>query len=103
MTKQLPVVEMLGKNWIVDERLKQFRSVARCGDPIVFLSNQEMDDILTVKEFLDEPTTFEIDNEQLTKLKKLFDSGVEGDRDALNEIAKICHEENGYGILKSEV
>lgn len=101
MMKQLPIVEMLGKNWFVDERLKQFRSVAKCGEPIIFLSNQEMDDILTVKEFLDDPTSFEMDNERLLKLKKLFDSAVEGDRDALGEIAKICHCEAGVQISET--
>lgn len=94
MIKQLPIVEMLGKNWFVDERLKQFRSVVKCGESIVFLSNQEMDDILTIKEFLDDHTTFEMNNEKLLELKKLFDSAIEGDRDALGEIAKICHSED---------
>ncbi len=101
MINQLPIVEMLGKNWFVDERLKQFRSVAKCGEPIIFLSNQEMDDVLTIKEFLDDPTTFEMNNGQLLKLKKLFDSSIEGDRDALSEIAKICHCEDGVQISET--
>ena len=101
MISQLPIVKMLGKNWFVDERLKQFRSVAKCGEPIIFLSNQEMDDVLTVKEYLDDPTTFEMDNERLLKLKKLFEGAVEGDRDALDEIAKICHAENGEQVLEA--
>lgn len=91
MINQLPVVELLGKNWFVDERLKQFRTVAKCGEPIVFINNQEMDDMLSIKEIIDDPTMFEIDNETIAKLRKLLDSAVEGDRDAINEIGKIYH------------
>ncbi len=101
MMMQLSVVELVGKNWFVDERLKQYRSVAKCGEPIIFLSNQEMDDVLTVKEFLDEPAEFNIGGEQLIKLKKLFGSAVEGDKDAFAEIAKICHYKDGIQVLEA--
>lgn len=91
MIKQLPVVELLGKNWFVDERLQQFRTVANCGEPIIFISNQEMDDMLSIKEIIDEPSMFEVDNETVSKLRKLLDRAVKGDRDAINDIGKIYH------------
>lgn len=84
MIKQLPIVELLGKNWFIDERLKQFRTVANCPEPTVFISNQEMDDMLSIKEIIDDPTSFEIDNETIAKLRKLLDRAVEGDRDAID-------------------
>ena len=91
MIHKLPVVELLGKNWIVDERLKQFRTVAKCGEPIVFINNQEMDDMLSIKEIIDDPTMFKIDNDTVSKLGKLLDRAVEGDRDAIDELGKIYH------------
>lgn len=94
MANQLPTVELLGRNWFLDERLREFRSVANVGEPIVFFDNQEMEDMLSIKEILDNPTTFEIDNDTLSKLRKLFDCAVKGDKEAVNEIAKICNYED---------
>lgn len=91
MMKELPTVELLGKNWFVDERLKQFRTVSKCGEPIVFISNQEMDDMLSIKEILDNPTMFKIDNETISKLRKLLHKAVEGDRESIDEIGRIYH------------
>lgn len=93
MAGKLSTVDLLGKNWFVDERLGEFRSVASCGEPIVFLKNQEMDDMLNIKEIIDDPTKFEISDETLSKLRNLFVDAVEGDRTAIEEISKICNPE----------
>jgi hypothetical protein len=91
MASQLTTVELLGRDWFVDERLGEFRSVSNVGDPIVFLKNQEMDDMLSVKELIDDHVHFEITGETLSKLRGLFDKAVEGDRTAIDELSKICN------------
>lgn len=94
MEGQLPTVELLGKDWFVDRRLKEFRSVAKCGEPIIFLKNQEMDDLLNAKEIIDDRTEFEINDETFSKLRELFYKAIEGDREAILEISKICNPES---------
>lgn len=94
MASQLSTVELLGKNWFVDGRLREFRSVAKCGEPIVFLKNQEMDDMLSIKEIIDDHTKFEINGETLSRLRRLFGKAVEGDRTAIEDISKICNQES---------
>jgi hypothetical protein len=91
MASQLLKVELLGKDWFLDERLREFRSVAKVGEPIVFLKNQEMDVMLNIKEIIDDHIKFEIDDETLSKLRRLFDKAVEGDRIAIEELSKICY------------
>lgn len=93
MASQLATVELLGKDWFVDERLREFRSVSKVGDPIVFLKNQEMDDMLSIKELIDDHIRFEITGETLSKLRGLFNKAVEGDRIAIDELSKICNPE----------
>jgi hypothetical protein len=88
---ELPIVELLGKNWFVDERLKQFRTVSKYGEPIIFISDEEMDDMLSIKEILDNPTMFKINNDMISKLRELFNDAVEGDMDAIEEIGRIYH------------
>jgi hypothetical protein len=94
MVSQLSVVELLGKKWFVDERLREFRSVAEVGEPIVFLKNNEMDDMLSMKEIIDDPTKFETDDKTISRLKELFSKAVEGDRTAIEEISKVCNPES---------
>lgn len=94
MTNQLTKVELLGKDWFIDERLREFRSVSNVGNDIVFLNWQEMDDMLSVKEILDNPDVFDIDGKILSKLRNLFDGAIKGNKDDINEIAKICNHED---------
>jgi hypothetical protein len=94
MAGQLSIIELLGKNWFVDHRLREFRSVAEVGEPIVLLKNKEMDDMLSMKEIIDDPTKFELDDKILSRLRELFSKAVEGDRTAIEEIAKICNPES---------
>lgn len=94
MVHQLPIVELLGKKWFVDERLNEFRSVVKIGEPIIFFSREEMDNMLSIKEIIDNHTMFDIDNETLSKLRNLFDDAVKGNNDAIKEIAKICKYED---------
>ena len=47
MVTQLETVELLGKKWYIDERLKQFRNV---DNPHEFLSFDEMDAKLDAQE-----------------------------------------------------
>lgn len=94
MASQLSTVELLGKDWFVDKRLREFRSVSNIGEPIVFLKNQEMDDMLSIKEIIDDHTKFEISGDILSKLRNLFDNAVKGDRAAIEEISKICNTES---------
>jgi hypothetical protein len=93
MASQLSTVELLGTNWFVDDRLREFRSVSNVGEPIVFLKNQEMDDMLSIKEIIDDHVKFEINGDNLSKLRSLFDNAVKGDRAAIEEISKICNPE----------
>lgn len=94
MASKLSTVELLGKKWFVDNRLREFRSVAEVGESIVFLKNHQMDDMLNMKEIIDDPTKFEIDDKTLSRLRELFNEAVEGDRTAIEEIAKICNLES---------
>jgi hypothetical protein len=94
MASQLSTVELLGTNWFVDDRLREFRSVSNVGEPIVFLNNQEMDDMLSIKEIIDDHVKFEISGDILSKLRNLFDNAVKGDRTAIEEISKICNTES---------
>lgn len=93
MMRQLPVVELLGKNWYVDERLKEFRNV---DNPHLSFSNIEMDDLLELEEVVNNPKEFglrpeeEQDRETLEKLTKLFDRAKDGDKSALEEIAEMA-------------
>lgn len=91
MAGQLSTVELLGRDWFVDERLREFRSVSDVGEPIVFLKNQEMDDMLSIKEIIDDHLKFEINGNTLSKLKNIFDNAIKGDRTAIEEISKICN------------
>lgn len=93
MVTELFMAELLGKNWFVDERLGEFRSVSNVGEPIIFIKNREMDDILTIDEIVNNRDNFEVDDETVSKLKKLVDSAVEGDRDAIEDISKICNQD----------
>lgn len=93
MASQLATVELLGKDWFVDERLRDFRSVSKVGDPIVFLKHQEMDDVLSIKEIIDDHIHFDITGETLSKLRGLFNKAMEGDITAIEEISKICNPE----------
>lgn len=94
MASQLSTVELLGKKWFMDNRLREFRSVAEVGEHIVFLKNQEMDDMLSMKEVIDDPTKFEIDDKTLSRLRELFSKAIEGDRTSIEEISKICNPES---------
>jgi hypothetical protein len=94
MASQLSTVELLGKDWFVDERLREFRSAAKVGEQIVFLKSQEMDDMLSVKEIIDDRTKFELSDETLSMLRDLFSKAVEGDRSSIEEISKICNQES---------
>jgi hypothetical protein len=94
MASRLFTIEILGKEWFVDERLGEYRSVSNVGEPIVFLSNQEMDDMLSIKEIIDDHINFEIDGETLSKLRKSFCNVLEGDRVAIEEISKICSQDS---------
>lgn len=93
MMRQLPVVELLGKNWYVDERLKEFRNV---DNPYLSFSNREMDDLLELEEVVNNPKEFGLrpeekqDRETLEKLTKFFDRAKDGDKSALEEIAEIA-------------
>jgi hypothetical protein len=94
MASQLSTVELLGKDWFVDERLREFRSAAKVGEQIVFLKSREMDDMLSVKEIIDDRTKFELSDETLSMLRDLFSKAVEGDRSSIEEISKICNQES---------
>ena len=92
MENKLSTVELLGKTWFIDERLKQYRSVANCGEMILFFSFQEMDDVISVNDALADHDTFPFDKETDTKLRKLLGEAMEGDMEAVREIVKICNE-----------
>ena len=94
MAIQLSTVELLGKDWFVDNRSREFLSKVKFGEHIVVLKNQEMDDMLSIKEIIDDRTKFELSNETLSMLKELFSKAVEGDRTSIEEISKICNPES---------
>lgn len=93
MENRLATVELLGKVWFVDDRLREFRSDVNVGEAIVFFSNQEMDDMLSIKEIIDDHVNFEINGEILSKLRRLFDDAMKGDRKAIKEISDICNKD----------
>ncbi len=92
MESLLREIELLGKNWLVDKRSREFRYVED-GGPIVFLKSREMDDLLIIDEIIGDHTKFEIDEETLSKLIKLRDSAMKGDRTAIETISKICDQD----------
>lgn len=94
MASQLYTVKLLGKDWFVDERLKEYRSIARFGEKIIVFNNQQMDDMLMIKEILDNPTEFEVGRDTLTKMKILFGRAMKGDMKAIEIIAKICNDDD---------
>jgi hypothetical protein len=89
MVNELLVVELLGKNWFVDERLKEHREI---NNPHIHFSFREMDDLIEIGDFLKHPITFGASPEDqqnrivVDKLGRLFDKATNGDREALEEI-----------------
>ncbi len=63
---------------------------AEDGDPIIFLKSREMDDLLIIDEIIGNCTKFEICGETISKLIKLRDNAIKGDRIAIEIISKIC-------------
>jgi hypothetical protein len=94
MASQLSTVELLGKEWFLDNKSREFLSAVKFGEHIVVLKNQEMDDMLSIKEIIDDRIKFELSEETLSTLKELFSKAVEGDRTSIEEISKICNPES---------
>lgn len=93
MLRQLPKVELLGKEWFVDYRLKEFRSAVKCGEPIVFLKNHEMDDILNMNEAINDLEN-EVDSETIVTVRNLIENAINGDRESIDNISKLWNGED---------
>lgn len=89
--RRLLTAEFLGKNWFVDERLKEYREVT---NPHLHFSFREMEDLLGVNEFLNHPMSFGMSPEDkqcrtvVEKLQGLFNRAMNGDKEAFEEMSE---------------
>ena len=89
--RRLPIVEFLGKNWFVDERLKEYREV---DNPHLHFRFREMEDLLGINEFLNHPISFGMLPEEepyrivVKKLEDIFNRAMNGDKEAFEEMAE---------------
>ena len=90
----IDTIVLLGNNWIIDGRLGGYRSVVNVGDPVVFFTFREMDNMIAINDVLDNSVIYEIDREAIIKLRKLFENAMKGDKSTIDEIDKMCNEDD---------
>ncbi len=91
MPDTLYKVELLGETWFVDERLKEYRSVSNGDKPILFFSFKDMDNMMELKDMLDNIGNLSLDIDANVEkiLRALFESAMMGDRSSVENIASI--------------
>ncbi len=89
MVNSLLIVDLLGEKWFVDERLGEYRSVCNGDKPIIFFGFRDMDNMLELKDMLENVGNFDVGIDTEKKLRTLYNSAMMGDRSAVDNIAAI--------------